>query len=331
MRVTVETLTHKEIGKGEFESRFNGIARSNLLQAAYYGDAKAKVENFKVRRFIINGTDGPAAIYQALLLKLPLLGTVARINRGPLFLGDDEKSAGPILRSLHDEWCDKNGCYIQLAPFLPDAESVSKMMSEVGFAKADGDKWHSGWLFLDRSEEELKKSLLQKWRNMLNKSHRMNLEIVELKGGTELDELLIEYEDFKRKIGFASVSGRLIRAMYEESPGDIIALTAKKEGKNVGSVIVARHGGSATYLTGFSSDPGRKANANYLLLWNAILKCRESGVKWFDVGGMDEEKTAGVTHFKKGLGLEQYFLAGEFSAGKGITSTAISVLKKLKG
>jgi lipid II:glycine glycyltransferase (peptidoglycan interpeptide bridge formation enzyme) len=109
-----------------------------------------------------------------------------------------------------------------------------------------------------------------------------------------------------------------------------LALTAKKDGNNVGSLITAKHGGTATYLVGFTNKMGRKTNANYLLLWKAILNCMELGVKWFDVGGIDENNTPGIAHFKEGLGGEQYNLMGEYSACKGIRGAVISLLRKLK-
>ena len=38
------------------------------------------------------------------------------------------------------------------------------------------------------------------------------------------------------------------------------------------------------------------------------------GYHWFDLGGINEESTPGITHFKRGLGGKEYALIGEFGS-----------------
>ena len=55
-----------------------------------------------------------------------------------------------------------------------------------------------------------------------------------------------------------------------------------------GFVFIAYHGDTATYLIGWTSYEGRKQNANYILLWNAICQAKELSLKWFDMGGFNK-------------------------------------------
>jgi lipid II:glycine glycyltransferase (peptidoglycan interpeptide bridge formation enzyme) len=44
------------------------------------------------------------------------------------------------------------------------------------------------------------------------------------------------------------------------------------------------------------------ANANYLLLWNAIILCRERWIQWFNKGGIDEDQPPGAASLKNDPG-----------------------------
>jgi hypothetical protein len=60
-------------------------------------------------------------------------------------------------------------------------------------------------------------------------------------------------------------------------------------------------GDSAIYLLGATSDDGLNAKGAYLLQWTLIQWLKESGFKWYDLGGIDPEGNPGVYSFKRGL------------------------------
>ncbi len=62
---------------------------------------------------------------------------------------------------------------------------------------------------------------------------------------------------------------------------------------------------AATHVLDFlaaSNDAAKNCYANYLLIWAMIGRTRMSGKSYFDAGGIDPCKNAGVFNFKKGLG-----------------------------
>jgi lipid II:glycine glycyltransferase (peptidoglycan interpeptide bridge formation enzyme) len=73
------------------------------------------------------------------------------------------------------------------------------------------------------------------------------------------------------------------------------------------------HGEAATYQIGWVGDAGRDLGAHNLLLWQAILKLRERGVRVLDLGGVDTARGAGLARFKIGTGGEVVTLAGVFA------------------
>jgi lipid II:glycine glycyltransferase (peptidoglycan interpeptide bridge formation enzyme) len=326
-------LEHKTIGRETYEELFARCSQSNLLQSAVYGEAKRQVEHYDVVRKAVLKGGVPVAIYQALVKRLPLLGTVVRINRGPLYPGDGtapgDEAKAQVCRALYEEWVEKERAFLQIAPDLPDTAEGREMMIAGGFAPdAAGQPWESGLVDLSGTEESLRKGLRQKWRNMLNKAGKAGIELRRIERGDDVDPVLADYGAFMQEKKFQSTSSALIRAMHSSSADMLRILAAYWGDRRIGTVIIARHGDSCTYLAGFTSDEGRAYNANYLLLWEGMLCCRDDGFRWFDVGGIDDRNTPGVAHFKRGLGIVSYRLAGEYEGRSGWGSLLLAGAKK---
>ncbi|MEN6318257.1 MAG: peptidoglycan bridge formation glycyltransferase FemA/FemB family protein [Syntrophaceae bacterium] len=323
-------LEHKAIDTKTYEEYYRQCPQSSLLQSAVYGEAKHLVEGFQIERKVVTDGDNPIAIYQVLMKSLPFVGKVARINRGPLFFRNELSTVDDLkqlYRSFYEEWIIKRGFFLQMAPNVLEDTMCFDDFKEAGFIPSDEPCWQSGWLELNMSREELRKTLQQKWRNLLNKAEKMGTEICPVESDEDMDALLQKYDIFMKERNFQSTSSDLIRSMYRNSSDSLYATMAKKDGSYLGAVIIAKHGGSATYLVGITSDEGRKANANYLLLWNGLIHCMDSGLQWFDVGGIDEVNTSGIAHFKKGLGFAPYKLIGEFESYNGLRYRLLSMLK----
>ena len=325
------SLEHKTLDMVAYDNLYRQCRQSSILQSAAYGEAKRLIEGFEVERKVIMESDNTIALYQVLMKRLPIIGKVARINRGPLYMRSGPSSLDDLkrlYRSLYEEWVIRRGFFLQIAPNVTDDIMSSGDFKELGFIRSDEPNWHSGWLCLNQSEEALRKALQQKWRNLLNKSEKMETELHHVESEKDLEAILVEYDRFMRERNFQSTSSHLIRAMYRQSSDTLYATMAKKEGRYLGAIIIAKHGDSCTYLVGVTSDEGRKANANYLLLWNGLLHCRDAGFQWFDVGGIDEINTPGIAHFKKGLGFIPYRLIGEFEGHRGFRYQLLSRLKR---
>jgi lipid II:glycine glycyltransferase (peptidoglycan interpeptide bridge formation enzyme) len=78
-------------------------------------------------------------------------------------------------------------------------------------------------------------------------------------------------------------------------------LVCESEGVPIAGLVVSRIGNSAIYLLGATGDEGIKAKGAYLLQWTMIQWLKESGVRWYDLGGIDPVGNPGVYSFKKGF------------------------------
>ena len=77
-------------------------------------------------------------------------------------------------------------------------------------------------------------------------------------------------------------------------------------------MVTIGHGDPSTYFIGSTNNQVRKSQANSVLLWHAILNVKNAGLKWFDIGGLNEVTPQGVASFKKSLNALPYKLVGEW-------------------
>ncbi|MFH1671454.1 MAG: peptidoglycan bridge formation glycyltransferase FemA/FemB family protein, partial [Candidatus Portnoybacteria bacterium] len=102
------------------------------------------------------------------------------------------------------------------------------------------------------------------------------------------------------------------RKMLEIMGEKIKLFSAGYQGKIIAGSLVCFFDDTAAYLHGASDYNTRNLMAPYLLQWQAILKAKELGLKYYDFYGIDEKKWPGVTRFKKGFGGKKVIYPGAY-------------------
>ena len=107
----------------------------------------------------------------------------------------------------------------------------------------------------------------------------------------------------------AKLYHQLLLEFESEQPMQIFKAFSEEE--PLAGICIVSHGSAATYLLGWNGQKGRRLKANQFLLWNAMMLLKEQGVRWFDLGGIDEDRTPGISEFKLGVNGIRYVLVGE--------------------
>ncbi|MDO8607367.1 MAG: GNAT family N-acetyltransferase [Phaeospirillum sp.] len=291
-----------------WETLFASAGRSSLVQSWAYGEAKRAVEGWRPQRAVISWAGQPVALAQVLEKRIGGLIRVGRLNRGPVWLREmSTNDRLAVIEALRSRWRWFKLAALSLAPELPEGTVVP------GFRRRAADSWCSAWLDLSLAPEILRKRLDGKWRNMLSASEKAAL-VVEATP-TALPWLLDRYCELMRDKGFGATPPALVEALATHShrPDDLLVLRAHAETEAVAGILIVRHGNAATYLIGWNGDEGRKRKANNRLLWEAVVELQRRGVRWFDLGGIDDKLTPGIAAFKRGMNGDEYRLAGEFA------------------
>lgn len=323
----LERFYLEEVSLEQWDSHWPHAPRANLLQSWQYGEAKEQAEGWRAVRFLISDKSGrPVALSQMLTRSLPIFGGIARLNRGPILLEEypeDQSSAIimlEVLQTLIGEARQRHWWVVQIAPELPNSETVLRGLRRMNLRLRPEPAFASGRLALDIDEESLLMGLNGKWRNCMRKGERLGVSVSHHDGGgPELGLLIRSYVDLQRTKDFEGIRVSLIRSLAAQRGkmwqfNLFIARTENTSDSEepVGMLVSIRHGDTTTYVIGSTNECGRQMQANSVLLWQAILHAKRSGCAWFDIGGLSTVTTRGVAEFKKGLNAVPYALAGEW-------------------
>lgn len=316
----------RALSHSEWEAHWSRCSKTNLLQCWQYGEAKKQAEGWKVLRFLIldNGKQ-PIALAQVLTRGLPLVGRIARLNRGPLLLTEQTaETEVPLklaaLRVLMRETRRQGWWMLQAAPELLDAEHAVSGLQSLGLRRLTAPAWASGRISLHTTEQSLLMGLNGKWRNCMRKGEKLGVTVTAHQCQGDMLELLIQsYSDLKTNRKFDGMSEQLIRALSaQQGPRWQINLFVASEeapakfDNPLGMLITIHSGDTALYLIGSTNDKGRQMQASSVLLWRAILHAKHNTCSWFDIGGLSELTPKGIAEFKQGLNAMPYRLIGEW-------------------
>jgi hypothetical protein len=276
-----------------------------------------------VERYLIchGAHETPVGLVQVLVRSIPLIGGVARVNRGPVFFDEahvpvpSPESVKEVFRAIRNVARRRRWWLLRIAPELPPDRAFHSALRESGYAKRDTPGAASAVLDISRTPEDIRAGFHGKWRNLLKKSEKMGLDLEVPPLAEAFPFLLEQYETMQQEKSFEGVASSLLRAMVGRAgpAWTCQVLFAVHEGQRHGAVMTVGHGDTCTYLIGWTSDEGRRLQANYFLLWHCMLEMRRSGYRYFDVGGLGAHTTSGVEHFKKRLKGDEYSLIGEYS------------------
>ncbi len=317
--------TYREVGRDEWDLYWSRVIHANLMQSWEYGEAKKEAEGWEpIRLLFEDDANEPLALVQILTKTWPIIGGIARLNRGPLFfnlraLNDGSKNKLELLRYLKKIAKDKRWWLFYLAPEIEVSENVQELLGKAGL-KVRRDNiasWGSARLSLEPDEGSLMTGLKGKWRNLLRKSHKNDLLINTTRSElSDVDSLLKFYGEAQKEKGFSGISLNLLRSLSNQKGKNWQFCHYISKGKSssdlAGMLVSIIHGDTATYLIGNTTTYGRKMNANYAMLWHAILDAKRNGCQWFDLGGINKNTPSGIRHFKEGVKGDNYLLIGEY-------------------
>ena len=301
----------------EWEERFSRIPRSNLLQSYDYVRAVCSLQHLRGRWGLVTIDGVEAGLVQILetgVFKNALHAVI--LDRGPLWF-DGFGGAGhsiAFFKTFNNEFPRRFGRRRRVIPEIPDRPEMRAMMVENGFKRLDRPGYQTICLNLESDMGTLWQNMESSWRNKVRKAEKAGLELAWDTQGKEIPAMLRIYQSEKATKGYDGPSVPLLQSMADVFlKGDnVLAGLARKEGRAVAAALIFCCGAGATYQVGWSTDEGKSVAAHNLLLWNAIGVLKERGIRYFDLGGANDETAQGVKKFKQGMGGEMLTLAGHY-------------------
>ena len=246
---------------------------------------------------------------------IPFVKTgIAYINGGPLVLHRD--IAGPILdnlqaslTSLIQHYVYKKNLVLRVSPPIGSPEwnaSRETIFLKTGFTFSKSIKpYRTILLDLTQSMQDLRKQLDQKWRNNLKRAEKeegfveSETSVSFLEHFEEIFKPVIEKKKFK-----VDLSPSLYRKVqYKLNSNDKLrVLLYRFNGEYIAGLVSSFLGHTAVNLFRANNEVALNLRAAYRLQWEVVGAAKKTGLKWYDLGGIDPEDNPGVYRFKKGMG-----------------------------
>lgn len=255
--------------------------------------------------------------------RLPMVRTgIAYITGAPLVRRQGQADPNCLhmcLQALANEYVEKRGLTLRIlaAPGSPDWTAAQvRAFHDLGFVAArHWPGYRTLLLDISRPEADIRRTLVQKWRNCLNRAERNNLSIRSGTGSDLFREFCGLYRQLLDRKGFdvdlhADFYAAVQPALAE--PEAFIVSLVSEAGQTVAGHVASILGDTCVYILGATNEQGIQDKSSYLLQWHTIQMARQRGCRWYDLGGIDPEGNPGVYHFKQGLGGMDVTAAGPF-------------------
>jgi lipid II:glycine glycyltransferase (peptidoglycan interpeptide bridge formation enzyme) len=285
---------------------------ANLYQTWSYGRIRWGRKNLS--HLVLKRNDEVVGMAQVRIIRPTRLNFgMAYLRWGPLCHRRgrelDAEAAAGIARALHEEYVCKRRLLLQILPnaFVESPRGALFQSAFSGFTqepRTSTNLYRTFILDLTPPLEELRRNLDKKWRNQLTRAEKNGLKIVTGTGTDEYRTFCRMYKQMRNRKTFEStVNIEEFKQIQEDLPEThrMRILICEQEGIPVAGVVASAMGDSAIYVLGATSDSGLDAKGSYLLQWTLIRWLKESGVRKYDLGGIDPQQNAGVYHFKRGL------------------------------
>ncbi|MFN9772976.1 MAG: lipid II:glycine glycyltransferase FemX [Burkholderiales bacterium] len=296
--------------------RLHRTAAAALQQDRAYGDAMAGLGTPLLRAWVDDGGE-PVGAAQFLVRRIGGLLPVALCSHGPVWAdGTPPARHTEALRAIRASVPLR---WPRVMLFTPDAPleaagafaSMRRVMTGHSTVRID----------LAREPDAIRAAMHGKWRNRLAAAERSELKVERVGSKPAQYRWLLERELAQReRRGYIALPDGFVEAWQQarsaggaDRDGPVLTLRADLGREPAAGMLFLVHGEAATYQIGWVGDAGRDLGAHNLLLWQAILKLRERGVRVLDLGGVDTARGAGLARFKIGTGGEVVTLAGVFA------------------
>jgi hypothetical protein len=286
---------------------------ASIYQSWWYGHVHGSESLRSLSTAVLLDSDGPVIMAAFRIKRLPIGGIgVAESSWAPLWRGADlndgrAEQMAAFLEGVREEYNVKRRLEIRFEPcstLSPDVDArLDEILRSKGFyTQEDARAYRTFMLDLNKSLDELRKALHQKWRNQLNVAEKSELNVQYGHSTQMFDRFVRIYDQMWQEKRFATgVRIPLIRKTVEQSKGkQFLIAIASLSGEDVGATVCTMAGQTVLYFLGATAVNLRQdSRPGYLLQWRNIQEAKLLGYRYYDTGGVPDDLDSGVYRFKE--------------------------------
>lgn len=260
------------------------------VQSALWAQVKA-VLGWHAARVLLTQDGQMVAGAQMLIRRLPLIGAVGYVSRGPLLTLDDPELMNLVINGLHQLARAHRVQYLVVQPPC-NGEPVARQLCDWGFRSSAVPLAPIAMLVVDltREHDDMLARMTRRTRQYIRHGLREGITVRE---GTERDlrtfyHMLLATAPRKNWSLFSEdyylEMWRLLRPH-----GHVRLFLAEYAGEVVSAIWIIPFGDFVFGQTIVSSDRHGNLGANELLVWTSLKWAKSQGHRYFDFGRIDLE------------------------------------------
>lgn len=239
---------------------------------------------------------------------------------GPVLIKDNKESLDLITSEIRKISKQEKNIFsrlditpIEYEGYLKNNKSFSKSPSAT--VKGSAIQPRAEWMIdLEKNEERLSQDLHKKTRYDLRQAEKSSVKVkVISKGALEFFETFYEVlKETSDRNNFHLHNKEYYKKVFEiiDSTEQGFISLGFVGGKIATIHVIMFYGKTAMYIFGGSRDEYRNIPSSHLVQWKSILKAKELGIKYYNMGGISTDKYPNknlepVTRFKKRFGGEE--------------------------
>lgn len=322
-----------DINRDQWEHYANSFADYSIYQTWAYQQVRAEMDRQDLSRALVRDEQGNVrTMCQVRIKEVKLVGLrIGYVQWGPTICPKegDIKCSAKALELLRQAYVGTRVNVLRVVPNVyadETGDSVIDMFQSSGFEYVSSiAPYHTMMFPLDLGEQEMRYRLHKSWRRRLKKAEQAGLEVRE---GTDIEYLDIFerlYAAAQQRKGFTGLDMGVFRStQHLLLPGqkmNVILICEKH--KPLTADVTSYLGNTAVGVLQATSEQGLQFGASYLAWWEALLAARRTGMKRFDLGGINPRTNPSVYEFKSRMGAEEVSHIGVFEAYSNLRSKTI--------
>ncbi len=300
-----------------------------FLQTWEWGEFQKNIGR-RVKRYAIKENGEVAAVFAVAEYKLPFGFSYGYMPRGPLLnkeVVENESKHFEILQAIK-EWIKKEKPYFIFLRTEPSIKSVSADIEKYDFALPSYSVQppKNTVVPLSGTEEEILSNFHASTRSNIKRAEKrgVTFEIKEKISETDITRFFgmindtivrsnggkaYPSEDYLRKF---LLGGKILGPKNKYDPAEMslgIFFGYQRE-KAASAHVVVFFGNTATYLFGASHTEYLNSKVDTYLHFSAMKEAKRRGIRYYDIGGIDEKIWPSLTIFKRQFGGDEICYIG---------------------
>ena len=323
-RVSVDT-----IGRAEWLGLIEDFDDATVFQTWDY--EAVRWGERRLSHLVLEEAGKTVAAAQVRVVRMPVLNRgVAYVYAGPLWRRHGAPADLEILRqivgALRREYIDKRGLVLRLVPNEVQTEDgrVGEALVQSGFSRLAGVKPYRSFLIdLAQPEDRLIAAFRARCRTRVRSAIRNGVEVETGTSDKLFDEfahvyrLMRQRKQFEERVDvrdFQEIQSRL------PDPLKMLVTVCRLEGVPAAAAVCGAISNTGNLLLLATSRAALKTSASVATVWRAMVELKNSGIRYFDVGGVDPEENPGGYTFKSCFGGHEIFHVGAYEASNNLLS-----------